>query len=106
VIVRVEPLGADIEVLPGEALAEAAWRLGYWWPTTCWGQADCMLCRVVVTGGDDLVVPADDEEQEAMRVRLPSSARRPGVRLACRLRVTDDGVTVEKSGVRPPTSDH
>jgi 2Fe-2S ferredoxin len=100
--VRVEPLGAEITLLPGESLAEAAWRLGFHWPTTCFGQAECMMCRVRVVSGENLVVPPDDEESNAMRTRLPSASRRPGVRLACRLKVTADGVTVEKTGVRPP----
>jgi ferredoxin, 2Fe-2S len=102
--VHVEPLGADIELLDGEALAVAAWRLGYRWPTTCWGQAQCMLCRVEVVGGEDATVPATPDELEACRVNLPSSARRPGVRLACQLRVTGEGVTVRKIGVGPPPS--
>ncbi len=102
VTVRVEPLGAEIELMPGEALADAAWRLGFGWPTTCWGQADCMLCRVRVVAGEELVTPPGDEEREALRVRLPASARRRGVRLACRLTVTGDGVVVEKQGVLPP----
>lgn len=102
-IVRVEPLGADIALLPGESLAEAAWRLGYHWPTTCFGQAECMQCQVRVVGGEHLVAPADDDETAALETRLPAVLRRrPGVRLGCRLTVTADGVTVEKRGVRPP----
>ena len=99
---RVEPLGAELELLPGEAVAVGAWRLGYWWPTSCWGQADCMLCRAAVIDGEDRVVPAGDEELEAMRLKVPRSAQRPGARLACRLVPTGDGVVVRKEGVRPP----
>jgi hypothetical protein len=47
-MVRGEPLGVDLELEPGESVIEVAWRLGYRWPTTCWGQAECMLCRVDV----------------------------------------------------------
>jgi ferredoxin, 2Fe-2S len=101
-VVRVEPLGAEIELFPGETLADAAWRLGFVWPTTCWGQADCMLCRVRIVSGEEFVAPPEEEEREALRVRLPAAARGPGVRLACRLTVQGDGVIVEKSGVRPP----
>jgi ferredoxin, 2Fe-2S len=101
-IVRVEPLGADIDVRPGEAVAEAAWRLGYHWPTTCFGQANCMQCRVRIVAGEQFVVPADDEESEAMQTWLPAPARKPGIRLGCRLTVIADGVTVEKRDVRPP----
>jgi ferredoxin, 2Fe-2S len=100
--VRVEPLGADIEVEAGEALADAAWRLGYDWPTTCWGQVDCMLCCVEVVAGESLVEPPDEEERVALARKLPRALRRPGTRLACRLRVAGDGVVVRKEGVRAP----
>jgi len=100
-VVRIEPLGDEICVRPGEAVAEAAWRLGYHWPTTCFGQANCMACRVRIVAGEQFVVPADDEESEAMRTRLPF-ATREGTRLGCRLIVIADGVTVEKRGVRRP----
>ena len=101
--VRVEPLGADIELRDGEPLAVAAWRLGYEWPTTCWGQADCMLCRVEIVSGAQHAVPAGDEERAALDRKLPRSQRRPGTRLACQLRVTADGVVVHKQGVRAPS---
>ena len=101
--VRVEPLGADIELEPGEALADAAWRLGYDWPTTCWGQIDCMLCRGEVIAGAEQVEPADDEERRAIAHNLPRAERRRAVRLACQLLVTGDGVVVRKEGVRPPS---
>jgi len=99
----VEPSGEELELLPGEAVAVGAWRLGYWWPTSCWGQADCMLCRTEVVEGDDRVLPAGDEELDAMRRKLPRSAQRPGARLACRLVPTGDGVVVRKEGLRPPS---
>jgi len=101
--VRVEPLGADIELEPGEALVDAAWRLGYDWPTTCWGQIDCMLCRVEVIAGADQVEPATDEERRAIARHLPRSQRGPATRLACQLYVTGDGVVVRKEGVGPPS---
>lgn len=101
-VVRIEPLGEEICVRPGEAVAEAAWRLGYYWPTTCFGQAQCMACRVRVVSGEQSIMPADDEEVEAMRTRLPRLEREGGTRLGCRLTVTADGVTVEKRGVKPP----
>jgi ferredoxin, 2Fe-2S len=100
--VSVEPGGLCIEVEPGETLAESAWRQGYRWPTTCWGKAECMVCAVVVVDGEGSTVPADDEEQDAIELRLSRHLRRPTSRLACRLRVTADGAVVEKKGVRPP----
>ncbi|MFC8102689.1 2Fe-2S iron-sulfur cluster-binding protein [Streptomyces sp. NPDC057363] len=100
--VTVEPGGHTIDVLPHETLAEAAWRQGYRWPTTCWGKAECMVCAVLVRAGEEAVVPADAEEQDAVRLRMPVHVRRPASRLACRLRVRSDGAVVEKKGVRPP----
>ena len=102
-VVRVEPLGVDIEVQPGEPLANAAWRLGYRWPTRCWGQADCMVCRVRVVAGEEHTVAAEDEEIDALRRRLDVAIERDRVRLGCRLRISGDGVIVEKDGVEAPT---
>lgn len=101
-IVRVEPLGVDLDLEPGESVIEGAWRLGYRWPTTCWGQAECMLCRVDVVSGEEQTEPPGAEEELALRTRLPASARRPGLRLACRLRIHGDGVVVRKAGVVAP----
>jgi 2Fe-2S ferredoxin len=100
--VRVEPLGRDIEVQPGEPLANAAWRLGYRWPTRCWGQADCMVCRVRIVAGEEHALPADDEEIDALRSKLDVAVARDRVRLACRLQVRDDGLVVEKEGIVAP----
>ncbi len=100
--VRVEPLGVDLEVEPEESLIEAAWRLGYRWPTNCFGQAECMLCRVDVVAGEEHTEPQSEAEAEAVRLRLPVSARRPGLRLACRLRIRGAGVVVRKAGVVVP----
>lgn len=100
--VVVQPAGVTIAVQPGETLAESAWRQGYRWPTTCWGQAECMVCAVRVISGEESTVPPDAEEEDAMRLRFPRHLRRPDSRLACRLRVSGEGVVVEKKGVRPP----
>jgi ferredoxin, 2Fe-2S len=105
VLVRIEPSGLHLDVPDGESVAEAAWRLGYHWPTTCWGQADCMLCRVEVLEGSDAVRAAGPEEVAAVRQKLSPSLRRPATRLACRLEVTGEGVVLRKEGVRPPGVD-
>ncbi|MFE6820919.1 2Fe-2S iron-sulfur cluster-binding protein [Streptomyces sp. NPDC057690] len=100
--VVIQPAGLTIDVGPGETLAESAWRQGYRWPTTCWGQAECMVCAALVTDGEIATVPADADEEEAMRLRMPRHLRKPQSRLACRLKFTGDGAVVEKKGVRPP----
>jgi len=102
VLVRIEPSGLRLDVPEGEPVAEAAWRQGYQWPTTCWGQADCMVCRVEVLEGADAVRDAGSEELDAVRRKLSPSLHRPGTRLACRLEVTGEGVVLRKEGVRGP----
>lgn len=101
-MVRVEPAGFELELEAGETLAEAAWRLGYHWPTTCWGQAECMLCYVRVLEGEGQAEPPEDEELSRMESLMPRPFRSPVTRLACRLRVRGPGVVVQKKGVRPP----
>ena len=96
--VRVEPDGFLIDVDPGETLIEAAWRLGYVWPTTCYGKAECTRCHVEVIAGAEHLSPVGDEEAATLEFL---GGRRPNVRLACRLRV-DGPVVVRKRGVRGP----
>ena len=100
--VTVQPGDLVIRVRRGESLAESAWRQGYRWPTTCWGQAECMVCAVRVVGGEAAAVPADEAELEAIRYRMSRSLQHPQTRLACRLEVRGTGVVVEKKGVRAP----
>lgn len=101
-IVRIEPSGLEIEVSDDESVAEAAWRQGYHWPTQCWGQAECMVCFVKVLSGEDGIDPPEDEELHQLETVLPRRLRGPQTRLACRLRVRDAGVVLEKKGVRAP----
>jgi 2Fe-2S ferredoxin len=101
-VIHIEPGGIDLEVGPNESVAESAWRQGYTWPTRCWGQADCMVCWVRILDGELAVEPPGEEELLAMRSKLPAKLRSPFTRLACRLRVTGDGLVVEKKGVKPP----
>jgi 2Fe-2S ferredoxin len=100
--VRVEPDGLDLDVRAGETLLEAAWRLGYDWPTICFGQADCMTCHVRVVEGEAAAAAATDDELERMRLKMSQRLQSPTRRLACRLLVTGDGLVVEKKGVQPP----
>jgi ferredoxin, 2Fe-2S len=100
-VVHVEPVGADLELASGETIIEAAWRLGYHWPTVCHGQATCLVCHVEVLSGAEHLAPAEGEERDAIEYGLPSAHRRDltRFRLACRARATGD-VTVRKNGVR------
>ncbi|MCK9900519.1 (2Fe-2S)-binding protein [Frankia sp. Cpl3] len=107
VVVRVEPVGADLQVAPGETIIEAAWRHGYHWPTTCHGQATCTICRVEVLSGTEHLTPVGADEQDVLANRLPGAARLDltRVRLACRAGATGR-VTVLKKGVRRLTTVH
>jgi 2Fe-2S ferredoxin len=98
--VNVQPSGISFEVLPGESVAEAAWRQGYTWPTKCWGQAECMSCFTKVVDGELSAVPPVDYELDAMRLLMADRVRGPMVRLACQLKVKKDGLVLEKQGVR------
>ena len=66
-LVRIEPLGATFDVTPEETMLVAAWRLGYPWPSRCWGQAECMVCH-----------PRSPQKalHPALRQRTPASAIR------------------------------
>jgi 2Fe-2S ferredoxin len=101
-VVHVEGSDLDLVAEEGETIIEAAWRLGYYWPTVCWGQARCTACYVKVTQGAENLGPIPPDEEDALDTWLPRSARAgPGeVRLACRARVLGE-VTVQKQGVQP-----
>ena len=101
-IIRVDPLGVELDVRPGETLIEAAWRSGYYWPTVCYGQAECAACHVTVLEGEQHLVAPSEEELTAIRTLLTGPLGRSPERrrLACRLQVVGPAV-VEKKGVRP-----
>jgi 2Fe-2S ferredoxin len=97
--VVVEPGGARFDVRPKESVIQAAWRSGYQWPTTCWGQAECGVCAMEVLEGSELLCAA--EPKEAARLRSLPRRQSAGRRLACQARFALDGtITVRKPGVR------
>jgi 2Fe-2S ferredoxin len=96
-VVRVQPIGVDIDLRPGETLIEAAWREGYDWPTSCYGQAQCMVCRVRIIEGAENVSAMGTEETNALRINGLGGEK--GTRLACLLEVHGPA-TVEKDGVQ------
>jgi 2Fe-2S ferredoxin len=96
--VRVEPAGVEIGVRSGETLLDAAWRNGYRGPTTCYGQARCTACHVLVVGGGERTSPMSDlDEQGAIaRLRRLWYREEPRVRLACRMTVIGDVVVEQR----------
>jgi 2Fe-2S ferredoxin len=98
--VLILPSGIELEVAPGESVAEAAWRQGYVWPTQCWGQADCMTCFTKILDGELSAVPAAEFELDAVRLKMSDKMKsNPLVRLGCQLRVAGPGLVLQKAGV-------
>ncbi|HEX3796906.1 MAG TPA: 2Fe-2S iron-sulfur cluster-binding protein [Acidimicrobiales bacterium] len=94
--VRVDPEGIVISLDPPESLIEAAWRLGYYWPTRCYGQAECTACHIEIVEGEHHASPIGAEEAATLATMGPRGRQ---VRLACR--TTFDGdAAVYKRGVR------
>jgi ferredoxin, 2Fe-2S len=100
-VVTVRPSGIELDVRNGETVAEAAWRLGYRWPTKCWGQAECMACFAKVVDGERSAVPAAAFELDQMRLFMTANMQSNLVRLGCQLTVRGPGLVLEKNGVRP-----
>ncbi len=100
--VRVEPSGIELEVEEGETVIEAAWRSGYRWPTTCYGQAECTACTMTVLSDPTQLSPIAPRESAALfRSRLAREGRGTR-RLACQTKVHgDETVVVRKPGVAP-----
>jgi 2Fe-2S ferredoxin len=96
--VTVEPDRIVLPVAPDETLIEAAWRLGYTWPTTCYGRAECTACHVEIIAGAEHASAVEDDEAAALSL-LGTRGHR--LRLACRLRFDGEAV-VRKRGVRAP----
>lgn len=101
--VRIEPIGAIIDVREGETLLAAAWREGYRWPSTCEGKGRCRLCFVeVLEGVDALDLPSEWEREGLAELEQAYPDDRPKtMRLACQIRPVES-VQVFKRGVRAP----
>ncbi len=104
--VTIQPSGIELDVDPGESVAEAAWRQGYVWPTRCWGQADCMSCFTRIVDGELAAVPAEEFELDAIRFRMNPRLRSNAlIRLACQLKVAGRGLVLDKPGFRRAEAD-
>ena len=99
--VRVEPLGVEFELQPGETLMAAAQRGGYYWPTICKGNAQCNRCAVTVVDGTGLLPYSPVELAGLRNVRWRDGPEDHTDRLACQLRADENAAAiVEKRGVR------
>jgi ferredoxin, 2Fe-2S len=97
-IVRVEPLGIDLEVGERETVMEAAERAGYRWPTTCYGDGTCSVCWMEILQGEDNLSAMEAAEEEGLANFSGRRFIKAPVRLACQVTCRGDAV-VKKKGV-------
>jgi len=81
----------------------AAQARGYYWPTTCGGEARCTTCACEVVEGAAALSPMGRAEERALVAERGPRVLESAVRLACQARLRGGAVvTVRKAGVRPP----
>ncbi len=95
------PLDVTIEAPEGVTIMDAARSAGYYWPTTCGGEARCTTCLCEVREGAERLSPMGKNERRAIVAERGDQAPDRPLRLACQARVFGD-VRVYKEGVRPP----
>lgn len=102
--VHILPLDVEIEAPAEATLMAAAQALGYYWPTTCGGEARCTTCACEVLAGRASLTPMGRAEERALVTERGPRVLQTSLRLACQARVRDaDGrVVLRKPGVRPP----
>lgn len=101
ITIRVKPSNFEIEAVPGDTLMAAAWRAGYYWPTTCGGRGECTTCACTILTGKEHVSEMGRFEAKSLLAGRGRGALAQGLRLACQTQVFGD-VVVQKPGVRPP----
>jgi ferredoxin, 2Fe-2S len=95
------PDGIEIDVKVGETLMGAAQAKGYYWPTTCGGQAICTTCLSEVVSGGELLADMSRNERKTLIAERGEGILARQVRLACQATVLREGsVTINKTGVR------
>jgi 2Fe-2S ferredoxin len=100
--VTILPANFEIEVKTGDTLMGAAQGLGYYWPTTCGGQAICTTCLTEIVSGGELLAEMSRSERKTLTAERGEAILRRPMRLACQATVLRDGtMTVNKPGVRP-----
>ena len=98
--VHVAPLGVAFDVRPGETVMAAAQRAGFYWPTTCQGEARCATCFMHILAGAAACSRMGRAEATALTKQRGRRALEQPVRLACQTFVTGD-LRVRKIGLRP-----
>lgn len=103
--VHLLPLDVTIEAPEGATIMDAARALGYYWPTTCGGDARCTTCLCDVQDGAERLSEMGRNERRAIVEERGEAALARPLRLACQARLFGD-VQVYKEGVRPPLGSH
>ena len=81
----------------------AAQAQGYYWPTTCGGEARCTTCACEVVSGAPLLTEMGRAERRALVTERGEGILETNVRLACQAHLRGEGiVVVRKAGVRRP----
>ncbi len=101
--IRILPLDVEIEAGDGMTVMGAAQARGYYWPTTCGGEARCTTCACEVIEGASALSPMGRAERHVLVAECGPGVLQSRVRLACQARLHgDSSITVRKVGVRRP----
>ena len=101
--IRVLPLDVEITASEGDTVMSAAQAEGYYWPTTCGGEARCTTCACEVLEGAGELTAMGRAERRALVAERGEAVLASPVRLACQARLAGGGsVMVVKPGVRRP----
>ena len=105
--IRILPLDVEIEAADGATVMGAAQALGYYWPTTCGGEARCTTCACEVAEGARGLSEMGRAERRALVAERGESVLATSLRLACQARIADHDATVvvRKIGVRRPAEE-
>lgn len=100
--IHVLPLDVVIEAGAGSTVMDAARAAGYYWPTTCGGEARCTTCACEVVAGSGGLTEMGRAERRALVAERGEGVLGSATRLACQARVAsaDAEVVVRKMGVR------
>ena len=102
--IRILPLSDEIEAGEDATIMGAAQAHGYYWPTTCGGEARCTTCACEIIEGMAALTAMGRAEERALVSERGPAVLRTRTRLACQARVRDPAgaITVQKPGVRRP----
>ena len=86
------PDGAEVEVLPGETVLDAALRNGIDIEHACEKVCACTTCHIIVREGFDSLAESDELEDDMLD---KAWGLEPESRLGCQTRLADEDLVVE-----------